>query len=505
VLPTLTQVRAERTRRAIEQSRADCRSLAEFSRQAWHVLEPSAPYVHGWHIDAICAHLEAVTWGRLLDLGMDNRLLFNVPPGFMKSLLVSVFWPAWEWGPCDKPWTRYLSTSYSIDYVRRDSRRMRDLVSSEWYQERWGDKVKMERQGEASFSNTATGFREGVPFGSLTAGRADRLIIDDPHSTETAESDSDRARTTRIFRESVPSRINDARTSAIVVIMQRLHSDDVAGIALKLGLGYVHVMLPMEFEPERRCDTPFYTDPRSVEGELLFPERFPREVVERDKKVLTQYAIAAQYQQRPAPREGGMFNRGWFEVVPAAPVAKAVVRGWDLAATKASVATSVSGPAYTAGVRLSAALDGTFYVEHVTRARGSPSEVEALIRNTASQDGQGVRISVPQDPGQAGKAQVSAYAKLLVGYDARFSPESGDKASRALPVSAQAEVGNVKLVRGGWNEEFLAELALFPGGSYKDQVDALSRAFAELLVMLRRPDDTVPGPIQVGAHARMRV
>ena len=211
------------------------------------MLEPNSSYSHGWHIDAICAHLEAISAGRI------NRLLINVPPGMMKSLLVSVFWPAWEWGPQGRASLRYLASSYSENYVKRDSRRMRDLVASEWYQGLWGDKVRLVRAGELSFANEETGFREGVPFPSLTGGRGDRVIIDDPHSTETAESEAERARTARIFRESVPTRLNDPATSAIVIIMQRLHANDVSGVALSLKLGYDHLCLPMEFEASRRC------------------------------------------------------------------------------------------------------------------------------------------------------------------------------------------------------------------------------------------------------------
>lgn len=322
-----------------EQIRANCQSLSGFVREAWHVVEPSVDYVHGWHIDAICQHLEAVTSGEI------TRLLINVPPGTMKSLLCGVFWPAWEWGPKGKPQLRYLGASYSEHYAKRDNRRMRDLVASEWYQTLWGDRVKLTRTGEMAFANSCMGSRQGVPFSRLTGGRGDRVIIDDPHSVDGAESEAERLSTVRTFRESVPTRLNDPQRSAIVVVMQRLHEADVSGTILALGLGYEHLMLPMEFEPERRCRTSIgFADPRTEEGELLFPRRFPRAVIERDKIPLGSYAVAGQFQQRPAPRSGGLFQRSDFEIVEALPAGAKRCRAWISRLRKSVPVASQIGP-----------------------------------------------------------------------------------------------------------------------------------------------------------------
>lgn len=482
MIPPLATIRAEKKRREIVRDadavRARCEHLEGFIREAWHVLEPTTEFIDGWHIDAVCAHLEAITFGTFRELGLSNRLLINQPPGTMKSLMASVFWPAWEWGPAGLPSMRYLTSSYAEGYVKRDSRRMRDLINSEWYQSLWGESVTLTRTGESSFENDARGGREGKPFSSLTAGRGDRVIIDDPHSTETAESDAERERTVRIFRESVTSRLNNPEDSAIIVIMQRLHEADVSAIAE--GFDYIHLMLPMEFEPDRRCVTPIFEDPRTQEDELLFPERFPAEVVERDKIAMGSYAVAGQYQQSPSPREGGMFHRSDFEIVPAASAPRKTCRGWDLAATEAD---QNKKPAWTCGVKISQGTDGLFYVEHVERLRGSPAKVESALKNTTSQDGRSVRASLPQDPGQAGKSQANAFVAMLAGFDVRTSLESGSKVTRANPLAAQAEAGNVKLVAGDWNEAFLDEITKFPAGSYLDQVDAASRAFNELAEM----------------------
>ncbi|TCS28191.1 putative phage terminase large subunit-like protein [Aminobacter aminovorans] len=477
----MRQIRQERARRAAEAERervardaerirARCQTLSGFIREAWHVVEPNSTFVHGWHLDAISDHLEAVTSGQI------NRLLINVPPGTMKSLLTSVLWPAWEWGPVGRPSLRYLTTSYAEKYVKRDSRRMRDLVQSEWYRALWPE-VELVRAGEASFANTKTGNREGVPFASLTGGRGDRVIIDDPHSTETAESEAERTNTSRIFRESVPTRLNDPIRSAIIVIMQRLHEDDVSGQIMKLGLGYEHLMLPMEFEPDRKCFTSIgFEDPRKEDGELLFPERFPREVVERDKVPMGSYAVAGQFQQRPAPRSGGMFQRGDFEIVDAVPAGAIRCRAWDFAATQQKAGKQ---PDWTVGLRMAWA-SGIFYVEDVKRDRWSPNDVEKNLKNTASQDGLDVRIRMPEDPGAAGKADAATKVKLLAGYNVGVVRPTGEKAVRAKPASAQAEAGNVKLIRGPWNEAFLDEVCSFPNAQFDDQLDAFADALNEL-------------------------
>ncbi|MGX5719913.1 phage terminase large subunit [Shinella zoogloeoides] len=474
-------IRAEEVRRAAERERerlakdaerirARCQTLAGFVREAWHVLEPTAKYTHGWHIDAICAHLEAVTDGRI------NRLLINVPPGSSKSLLVSVMWQAWEWGPRGLPSMRYLTTSFNDGPVKRDTRKCRDLMLSDWYRSLWPE-VELNRTGETSFSNTKTGTREGVPFGSLTSQRGDRLVIDDPHSTETAESAADRLATTRKFREGAQNRLNDQERSAIVVIMQRLHEEDVSGVIHEVGMEYVHLMLPMEFEPERVCSTEIgFTDPRKEEGELLDPVRFPRDAVEKLKRDMGSYAYAGQYQQRPAPRSGGMFQRGDFEIVDAVPAGGQECRAWDFAASKE---TPGKQPDWTVGLKMKH-IGGIFYIEDVKRDRWSPGDVEKNLKNTATQDGQTVRIRMPQDPGAAGKADANTKIKLLAGYDVKAQPVTGDKATRAKPASAQAEAGNVKLLRGNWNKAFLDEVCSFPNSQHDDQVDAFADALNEL-------------------------
>lgn len=292
----------------------------------------------------------------------------------------------------------------------------------------------------------------------------------------------------------MPTRLNDPAKSAIIVIMQRLHGNDVSGTILKLGLPYVHLMLPMEFEPERRCVTHLgrrkkFTDPRTYEGELIFPERYPREIVEEMKVPLGSYGVAGQFQQRPTPREGGLFKAGWLtKRLRAMPASAKRCRAWDFAATekKAADAKKSSDPDATASVLLGKDVEGRFVFQHAEQLWELGAAVKKTVKARAQADGKTVKIRIPQDPGQAGKAQAQAYLRDLAGWVVRAIPPTGDKETRAMPLAAQAEAGNIYFVETGdpekdaWIEPFIGQLASFPGGSHDDLVDAAADAFNEL-------------------------
>ena len=445
------------------------RRLVNFVRQAWDVLEPATPYSHNWHIDAICDHLEAVTHGEI------TRLLINVPPGTMKSLLTGVFWPAWEWAL--KPELRFVSASHAENYALRDARRMRQLVTSDWYQRLWPLSLASDQNAAGKYENEHKGFRHAMPVRSMTGSRGDRVLWDDPHSVEGALSQAELATTGRIFHETLPTRLNSPEYSAIVIIMQRLAVNDVSGLAMEEEHGYEHLMLPMEFEPERKCSTSIgFEDPRTEPDELLFEERFPRHVVERDKKMMGPYAVAGQFQQRPAPRGGGMFPVANVKVLSAAPLDSEIeksVRYWDKAGTE-------GGGAYTAGVLMHKLKDGRFVVADRIRGQWQAHDREKRIKQTARIDGPAARIWIEQEPGSGGKESAENTIRNLSGYVVRADRVTGDKQTRAEGYSVQFEQGNVWIVRGEWNKEFLAEHETFPVGKYKDQVDAAAGAFSKL-------------------------
>ncbi len=215
---------------------------------------------------------------------------------------------------------RIIGASYAEDIATRDNRRMRMLVESEWYQTRWPISFKGDQNAKTYFENDKTGWRQSCAVKSMTGKRGDRVLWDDPHSVEGAISEADRTTALRVFAETLPSRLNSPELSAIIVVMQRLHEKDVSGHILANEFGYEKLILPMEFEPSRRCETSIgFIDPRTDDGELLFPERFPAHVVARDKIVMGSNAVAGQFQQRPSPRGGGMIKGAWFGRYSALP------------------------------------------------------------------------------------------------------------------------------------------------------------------------------------------
>ena len=477
------------------------RSLRAYSELVWQIIDPAQPLVIGKPFEAICEHLEAVHSGQI------RNLLINVPPGFTKSTLVSVMFPTWEWGPRNRADLRYLTWSYAHHLSERDNDRSRQIIQHPLYQALWGSRVQIRKDSNAKdyFQTTKAGFRFASSIGGVGTGeRGDRLIIDDPHSVEGADSDAKRQGVIDWFAGTLTSRVRNAYLqptmiagqlvipSSTIVIMQRVHIKDVAGIIIENDFDYEHLLIEMEYEglehPRRKLKSyrPSkigWRDWRTQPGELADPIRFPADVVAEAKSKLMvkqgSNAVAAQYRQWPYEGTGTYFKRENFKIVElheVPPSSRPDVRGWDFAGSTAS------GSDATAGVRMRLANDGRIFIMDARSKRGAPNEVDDLIKTTAMNDGTGVRISIPQDPGQAGKHQVSYLVRqLLQGYTVHSSPESGAKTKRAEPLSSQQAHGNVYLVRGDWNEAFIRELCDFPVGQHDDFVDAATRAYDSLV------------------------
>src|SRR5882724_80215 len=280
--------------------------LLSFVKYFWHVLEPDTPFTSGWVLEAICEHLEAVTFGEI------KNLLVNVFPGAMKSLLVDVFLPSWEWGPMQLPHLRYIAFSYSAGLTERDNEKFRDLMLSAEYQMMYGEKVKLRKVGARKVSNDKHGWKLATSVGGIGTGeRADKLFLDDPHNVKESESKTVITETVRWFRESMSDRLNNIDVGSKIVIMQRISDVDVSATIIDNAFDYVHLSIAMEYvwDADENGD-PYTTkigwvDPRwrpnpdDCNGALAWEERFPDTAVRDLKKEKGPYAWACNPYEAP--------------------------------------------------------------------------------------------------------------------------------------------------------------------------------------------------------------
>lgn len=293
--------------RADELSR---RSFYHFIKNGWEVMEPGTPYVDNFHMGAIAEHLQAVTEEKI------SRLIIAIPPGHAKSLLSSIFWPAWEWG--HDPTLRYMCGSYDPRLVLKDAVKTRDLVRSKWYRRVFEPdwEVKADQNSKSFYMNTKQGLRFSFFMGSFskTGWRGERLIIDDPISVEDRFDRNKHMKIAQTYDVVLSTRLNQMRHNAKVVIMQRVAFDDLIGHILENEENehYEKLILPAEFDPRKRYFTCLgWTDPRQEEGDLLFPAMYPKHELEI-KKYQLDLDYDAQFQQEPVQDSGSRFNRTDF-------------------------------------------------------------------------------------------------------------------------------------------------------------------------------------------------
>lgn len=474
-LLSTTRLRAMATEEARQRTQEAEANLHDFVRQAWPVVEPFTSFIDGWHVRGICRHLEAVTRGEI------NNLLINVPPGCCKSLLCSVFWPAWTW--LRQPSARWLFASYNQELSTRDSLRCRYVIESDWYQRQWGDRFRLagDQNQKIRFDNDQRGWRLATSVGGRATGEhPDFIVVDDPHKVQEAQSELERQAAIDWWDGTISSR-GQIRGVRRVVVMQRLHERDLSAHLLEKP-GWCHICLPMEYEPDRMPMTPLgWSDERAVPGELLWPEAFRREIVEGIKIDMGTLRAAGQLQQRPAPLGGSVFRREWFPIVNECPAHGRAVRYWDKAAT-------AGAGDYSAGV-LIVLCDGVYYVADVVRGRWGTADRNRVMRQTTELDAQrfpDYRVWIEQEPGSGGKESAEHTLGLLAGFPVFAERVTGDKLSRSGPWEGQCAAGNVRLVGGSWNREFIEEHCAFPHGSHDDQVDAAAGAFSKLTRRTRR-------------------
>ncbi|OQS41140.1 terminase [Chromobacterium haemolyticum] len=401
--------------------------------------------------------------------GECKRLVINIPPRYSKTEIAVVMFTAWAMGKC--PDSEWIHTCYSGKLATKNSAEIREIVRSPAYREIFPDvHLRDDSQAKDDWGTTeggvfyavgSGGTITGYGAGKVREGFGGAIVIDDPHKADEARSDTIRNGVIEWFQSTLESRCNSPETP-IILIMQRLHERDLSGWLLEGGNGekWEHVKLKALQE----------------DGTALWPEKHTVERLQIMQRA-SPYTFAGQYQQEPSPGDGNTFRPDAIPIIDAVPAGTRWIRAWDFAA---SVPKPGSDPDWTAGGKLGITPDGRFIIGDMVRMQGAPHEVESTLKNTADRDGNSVKVSIPQDPGQAGKSQVASFTRLLAGKSVSSSVESGDKVTRAEPFAAQCNVGNVMMLRAPWNDALIAEMRVFPNGAHDDQVDALSRAFHEL-------------------------
>jgi predicted phage terminase large subunit-like protein len=479
----LDKIKREKERRAASAS------LYEFVKQSWHVVEPGVPFIPSWHIEEICEHLEAITAGQL------RKLLVNIPPRHSKSTIVSVMWPMWEW--LSEPSHKYLCASYSGNLSIRDNLKARRLIQSPWYQERWGHLIKLagDQNAKQRFENDRTGYRLATSVGGTATGEGgSRLILDDPHSAQEAQSDVIRESAIEWFDVVWSTRLNDPKRDAMVTIMQRLHEKDISGHILEDIGGWEHLMIPAEWDGVRRKTTLGPYDPRQKKGELICPERFGEKEITELKQLLGTYGTAGQLQQDPTPTTNGILKASAIQLWPAdkpLPQFEYILQSYDCAFTEKTsgdpTACTVWAVFTHQGRRNVLLIDA--WDEHLSypdlRARAikdwgteyGATSVKDGIRRARKPD----RVLVEAKASGQSLLQDLRQARVpAVGYN----PGNADKVSRAHQSAPTLELGFVWVPESGknkgqpvsWAQAFIKQLTKFPVAEHDDYVDTFTQA-----------------------------
>jgi len=476
-------------------------SLVQFVKEAWRLVEPNTPYQHNWHIDAICQHLTACTYGII------KNLLINIQPRHMKSLLVSVFWPTWAW--TFVPHTQWLFISHKQPLSIRDNLKRRRIITSDWYIRGFanGARLTRDQRQKSWFENVQGGHMITAGMSGVTGLGADFIVGDDILAREDANSKARRERAKAMWDETISTRGNDPDTVVKVMIAQRLHVDDPVGHIMetekKGGDRYDRLIIRTEYEPDNDTSVSSigWRDPRTKEGELLWPARYSRETINRLKITLGSLGTAAQLQQSPVAAGGNIIKAEWWRfwrpagsdlppvtikigdgkyiecpVVDLPDAYSMQVHSWDMAFKNLDTGSYVSGQVWRKTT-------ADFYL--IAKERGHmnfPETLEALERMKNAYDHNAILVEAAAN-GHAVVQTLSSKISGLIPINV-----SDSKEGRAHAVSPLIEAGNVYIphpAMGEWIWDFIDETREFPASVHNDQVDSMTQA---LLYLSKRPE-----------------
>jgi len=451
-------------------------SLLDFVREGWSLLEPVSTLSWSWHLDLICEYLTLIRDKKFKDLGPElEGIIFNVPPRTMKSLLITVFFPIWAW--ITKPSLRFMFVSYSEKLSTQHSILRRSLIESDWYKKDWGGQFSISRDQnvKSHYENSARGAMFSTGMQSTATGMGgDILIFDDPLNPEQAISQVEREAVNLRFDTTFRSRINDPATGVKIIIMQRLHELDLTGHVLaRESSRWQHVSLPAIAEEDKSWKFPKSKKvaPQKA-GDLLWSERLPQSFLDSQRVGMGSWAFNGQYQQRPAPLDGGIIKRQWVRFYRQLPEKfEFMVQSWDCTFSGGHDNDFVAGQVW-------ARFGGKYFMlPYRTYERLDFGPTMAAIKSCHAKFPQAHAVLIEDKAN--GPAIISELQKEIPGVVA-VNPEGG-KLARAQATAPLWEAGSIELpdpqVFGiVWMEDYLHNMCAFPKAAHDDDVDATSQA-----------------------------
>lgn len=466
--------------------RANCReSLEEFIKTFWKVVVPEDPLIWNWHMTVMCSELQACYERVFVRVKREHDLITNVSTGSSKSLVHSVFAPAWAW--TRRPDLCVIGACYAEDLALNLSRLGRDVVKSDLYRTCFPDiELRSDQDTKHFYANKSGGFRFAVGSnGGVHGMHGHVIVLDDPINPNEVVSEAEVARTNRWIRHTLSGRKKDKRIAFTDLVMQRLHQNDPTAERLKMGrVRHIRIPATTEFPINPPELVNYYTDG------LMDPVRLPQDVLDHERIVLGEDGYAAQYGQSPIPAGGGMFKTHMLQWGPTPPKWKRLVRSWDKAATlDKGKENQLRGPAYSVGTLMGLDNHNRVWLLDVIRVRLDSFSRERLIRNTAHNDGKGVTVVIEEEGGSGGKESAESTVRRLLGFRVVRVKATGAKEVRADEFSVAVNSGNVWIPQEwktdggwcGWPEVWVEEAKHFPHSTYKDQIDSASHGYAQLI------------------------
>jgi predicted phage terminase large subunit-like protein len=452
-------------------------SLKDFVKRAWGILEPVSTLVWSWHLDLICEYLTLVRDEKFKKVcGLDlEGIIFNVPPRTMKSLLITVFFPIWVW--TTRPSRRFMFVSYSEKLSTQHSIFRRSIIESEWYQKEWGSIFTLSRDQNVKghYGNSARGtmFSTGMQATATGMG-GDVLIFDDPLNPEQAISQVEREAVNLRFDTTFRSRINDPATGVKIIIMQRLHELDLTGHVLaRESSRWKHVSLPAIAPKDENWEFPRSKKIENQKsGALLWPERLPQSFLSSQRVGMGSWAFNGQYQQTPAPLDGGIIKRQWVRFYRQLPEKfEFMVQSWDCTFSGGSDNDFVAGQVWgRSGGKY-------FMLPYRTYDRLDFGPTMAAIKACHAKFPQANAVLIEDKAN--GPAIISELQKEIPGV-VPVNPEGGKlaraQATAPLWESGSIELPDPQLFGCAWVEDYLHNICTFPKAAHDDDVDATSQA-----------------------------